>query len=75
MLGFHPNLRAASALHSSVQRLLLIDTSVIARKYGSEGSTKKRVDSDIQSQPHPIHHIFETPTHEYATIATWGEAD
>ena len=30
---------------------------------------------DIQSQPHPIHLIFETPTHEYATIAIWSGAD
>ena len=30
---------------------------------------------DIQSQPYPIHHIFETPTHEYATIASWSGAD
>jgi hypothetical protein len=28
-----------------------------------------------RSRMHPIHHIFETPAHEYATIATWSGAD
>jgi hypothetical protein len=30
---------------------------------------------EIQSRPRPIHPLFETPTHEYATIDTCSGAD